>query len=210
MLSDNTLVTNGVEVDEEETFRCRANDVLAISFYDNANSGECHKHFSPLFTHQIFEEESIPLSSPNTVKIEINVGLDLSSTLDVTQCTAEDDEAYIRHKLSNVAPVSAEPVCNFAEPIGTKLKTLCIGDDQFELYLATHTDAGASALLRRAEKIAILFIETADSVDFSDDRWEILWIYTTHIDTITGVKSTVVAGYMTLFTFFNPFGELPR
>lgn len=205
MLSTDTA-TLVVDADVEETFKCRANDVLFISFSNGlGESGSC-KQFPPLFTHQIFEDETIPLSSDDKVGITININsTDLSSTLDVTQSTVEEDQAYIRHKLTKIAPVAHDPACNFSEPIGTKLKTLNIDEDKFELYLAKHTDSGASELLHRAEKIAMLYIETADSVDFSDERWEILWIYTTSLDSTTGLQSIIVAGYMTLFTFYNPF-----
>jgi len=47
------------------------------------------------------------------------------------------------------------------------------------------------------------YIETADGVDFSDSRWEVVNLYKT-----TSKDSTVyysLIGYMTLFTFRNPF-----
>lgn len=204
MLSTGTA-TLGTEK-EEDIFKCRANDVVSICFSNDSSEGEMCKRFSPLFTHQIFEEETIPLTSAEGVNIQIIINsTDLSSTLDVTQCAVEDDQAYIRRKLSDITPTSTHPTYNFSKPIGTKVKTVTIDADEFELYLATHTDAGASALLVRAEKIAMFYIETADSVDFNDERWEILWIYTTTLDSTTGMQCTIVAGYMTLFTFHNPF-----
>jgi GNAT superfamily N-acetyltransferase len=78
----------------------------------------------------------------------------------------------------------------------------------FEMFLASATDHGASELLSRAEKIAIWYIETADSIDFADERWEVLNLYSTRSETIDGKVMPGVhsfAGYMTLFTFCNPF-----
>lgn len=86
----------------------------------------------------------------------------------------------------------------------------------FEIFLATAKDNAASELLQRAEKIAMWYIETADSVDFSDERWEVLFLY--HIKIVCGNNDTLqdfsdtdqgptisnFAGYMTLFTFHNP------
>jgi hypothetical protein len=80
--------------------------------------------------------------------------------------------------------------------------------EHYEVYLATAQDKGAAKLLARAEKLAIWFIETADGIDFSDDRWEALFLY--HVVPISA--STVqsaqkhnyyFAGYFTLFTFRN-------
>jgi hypothetical protein len=83
--------------------------------------------------------------------------------------------------------------------------------DNFEIYLASARDAGASELLHRAERIAMWFIETADSIDFSDERWQVLFLYRRcrqYIDA-AGRKKTgeilSLAGYFTLFTFHNPF-----
>lgn len=62
---------------------------------------------------------------------------------------------------------------------------------------------GASALLKKAEGLAMWYIETADGVDFSDSRWEVVNLYKT-----TSTDSTIyysLIGYMTLFTFRNPF-----
>lgn len=78
----------------------------------------------------------------------------------------------------------------------------------FEMFLASATDHGASELLSRAEKIAMWYIETADSIDFADERWEVLNLYSTRSETIDGKIMPAVhsfAGYMTLFTFCNPF-----
>jgi GNAT superfamily N-acetyltransferase len=78
----------------------------------------------------------------------------------------------------------------------------------FEMFLASATDHGASELLSRAEKIAMWYIETADSIDFADERWEVLNLYSTRSKTTDGIVIPGVhsfAGYMTLFTFCNPF-----
>lgn len=78
----------------------------------------------------------------------------------------------------------------------------------FEMFLASATDHGATELLSRAEKIAMWYIETADSIDFADERWELLNLYSTRSKTVDGKVMPAVhsfAGYMTLFTFCNPF-----
>lgn len=46
--------------------------------------------------------------------------------------------------------------------------------DSFEIWEFKATDTGAVELIGRLEKVAIWFIETADSVDFTDPRWRAL------------------------------------
>lgn len=81
---------------------------------------------------------------------------------------------------------------------GRLLHSLAVGGEQFELWLATACDSGASELLGRAEKVALWFIETADAVDFSDPRWEALFLVR------RCGAARYFAGYTTLFTFHNP------
>jgi len=60
------------------------------------------------------------------------------------------------------------------------------------------SDHGASELIARAEKTAMWFIETADSVDFADLRWSAVLLF----QTLSNER--VFVGYMTLFSFLNP------
>jgi hypothetical protein len=91
---------------------------------------------------------------------------------------------------------------------------------KFELYLSGNADPKASFILKRFEKIAMWFIETADSIDFTDHRWELLLLYEklqlpllpssfpSSSDSSSRSSpsfSFVLSGYMTLFTFHNPF-----
>jgi len=95
--------------------------------------------------------------------------------------------------------------------IGKHLHTFEQGNDVFEIYIATAKDAGAQELLQRAECLALWYIETADSVDFQDERWQVLFLYRRcrNYRNAAGrkVKGEVlsIAGYFTLFTFHNPF-----
>lgn len=76
----------------------------------------------------------------------------------------------------------------------------------FEVRLATHqSDAAASALLARLEALAMWFIETASSVDFTEAKWELLVAYEVGRSTTTTPPQRSVAGYLTLYTFHNPF-----
>lgn len=95
-------------------------------------------------------------------------------------------------------------------PPGVIVSEFRVGDEQhgviYELRLANKTDEAACQLLLKLEKVAMWFIETADSVNFSeDDRWEILFLFQKHRRPDSDLVSYSVVGYMTLFTFRNPF-----
>ena len=93
-------------------------------------------------------------------------------------------------------------------PPGTKVGSFeGKAGELYEFWLASNEDASASALLKRCESVATWLIETADGVDFEgDSRWEVLFC----TRPLTRANSCfdanfVLAGYMTLFTFNNPF-----
>ena len=68
------------------------------------------------------------------------------------------------------------------------------------MYLVNHHLPNASLLLTRAEKLAMWFIETASSIDFADDKWEVLYV----VKQGTESSPACLAGYCTLYTFHNP------
>jgi len=95
--------------------------------------------------------------------------------------------------------------------VGKHIHTFEQGNDVFEIYIASAKDSGAQELLQRAEHVAMWYIETADAVDFQDERWQVLFLYRRcrNRRDVAGrkVKGEVLslAGYFTLFTFHNPF-----
>jgi len=86
-------------------------------------------------------------------------------------------------------------------------------NNEYELRLASNSDEGAASLLKKAEGLAMWYIETADGIDFSDSRWEVMTLYKKIVPSNTntntndgcGVYYYSFVGYMTLFTFRNPF-----
>lgn len=104
---------------------------------------------------------------------------------------------------------------SYRAPPGQLVDSFIKGDLQLAVHLASNAHEGAGLLLRRAEKLAMWFIETADSVDFSDDRWEVLFLFAAAAaagDTSAATASTTTAqkmdrfvGYFTLFSFRNPY-----
>jgi GNAT superfamily N-acetyltransferase len=95
---------------------------------------------------------------------------------------------------------------NNTNPPGICIKKFILNEESYEIWLTRHTDEGSTALVERVGKIAVWFIETADSIDFTDDRWEALFLY--HVKS-SKVSSSIskplyyLGGYITLFTFRN-------
>ena len=213
-----------------------ANDVVILQFIDNSSVHVCR----PEFTHQIFENERIDYieSSHETARITIEVNCkDLSHIVEFSESFAESERQQLTRSLQKVLPpdairkddISSNKVNSTITPPGVLIHTFtskASSNDrkqelEFEMYLATAKDAGASELLVRAESLAMWYIETADSVDFSDDRWEVLFLYfkagntanagnsgadedSAHSNSQTSCSRSF-AGYMTLFSFRNPF-----
>jgi histone acetyltransferase 1 len=98
-----------------------------------------------------------------------------------------------------------------SDPLGSHRTSLTVDQSLYDLYLASNKDVPASwTLLRRAEKVAMWHIETADAVDFADERWEVINLYKsgTTVGGDSGSTCRSLAGYITLFTFLNPFKGL--
>ena len=182
-------MSNNGEGDEPPLIR--ANDIFSITFGDDKTT-----KYPPSFTHQIFDNEQICCSSSDNVKIHVHVNHDMSTTLDIYNA-CDEDKSYIRQKLAKLTPTPPDPLTRGR--VGSQIKEVALQNNIYFLHLATHKDDGALSLLQRAEKIAVFYIETADSVDFADERWEVLWIYTQKAEHMT------LVGYLTLFTFHNPF-----
>eukprot|EP01040_Poterioochromonas_malhamensis_P006511 gene6511-7011_t len=182
----------------------------------------------PNFTHQLFPNEMISYISREeihrlTIHIHINtcnlqhyVHIHGTESSDITSRLKQDlapalpsdviycDTTNPQISLSNLSPVG-KLVYNFTLPGSSKDS---IDQEHYEVYLATYKDEQANDLLIKLEKVAMWFIETADSVDFSDPRWEILILYQKHFIPSSAGDTTIIysiVGYITLFTFHNPF-----
>lgn len=219
----------------------RANDTIKLVFHSASQQLSEPKVYSPEYTHQLFDNEQIdfiPDTHSGQVKIYVDCR-DLSQKVIFENFSTREIEE-LSSKLQKVLPdmslINAN--CDTLKPPGKRLlefsQTLSIvslegaedSTSTFEIWLATAKDFGASDLLHRAEKIAMWFIETADSVDFSDDRWEAIFLYSVRTPTVTTLdgkqqpgqqqqvdsstspscaKTRSFVGYMTLFSFRNPF-----
>ena len=226
--------------------RIRANEVITLNFsFGNSNIFSVH----PTFCHQLFDEEEILL--PKNAQIEIFVSIDVGHNLrnEVLICDrgceladrlTDIEVIEISEKLQKGVPECSRILAGIQElkpagpsgtcfyPVGFVIDSFNLGDEIYELRLCTAKDQGASMILSRAEKLAMYFIETADSVNFSDDRWEALFLFRVlkpendqpKIEENSGQDQTnedyiknyvldetkyLLVGYFTLFTFRNPF-----
>ncbi len=222
-LNDQTSIvpdTDDLEVDDQNEVFCRANDIIRLKFLHDFDT----KHeILPTFTHQLFENERINfISNPSNVKVEVIIQCrDLVHSVHVVGCNSYEKELLIQglklaipndseYYYSEIYSTEMINVSQYLEntsvPSGKFLHQFSNkNNEMFEIYLANNKDNGTTELLRRCEKLAMWFIETADSVDFEDDRWEILLCFQVMNNDRTNKKMYNIAGYMTLFTFNNPF-----
>lgn len=143
-------------------------------------------------------------------KIEPAIPVSSLSTIFAASISDSSRECKSFQNIAPITPPGKLLVASHSAAVGIEstLQSSKPSQLSFEMFLASATDHGASELLSRAEKIAMWYIETADSIDFADERWEVLNLYSTRSETIDGKIMPAVhsfAGYVTLFTFCNPF-----
>lgn len=216
-----------IDVDTDCEVRVSAQTVIQLRFVDPFFASE--QSTKPLFTHQLFDNETIVIDETllndksqvivffrtDSMEMAVYVLPNQISKLEIEK--QEALVSYFAQHLSLCSPdntpifvvthgqpgfVSQQPAFPL---IGTQIhaftdKNTPENDQHYQINLATHHNNGACELLSRLEKLAVWFIETASSVDFQDDRWEVLFLYQTDP---TSDKQTI-AGYVTLYTFHNP------
>jgi GNAT superfamily N-acetyltransferase len=215
------------EIDAKAVDSVRADAVVRLRFVaDKTHEGK------PEFTHQIFDNEVIPsYGHGKDGKITVTIDCrDLKHSVEFSGAHTKDEISSLMVNLSKALPDETpsdtdENSTNNNQhtslsPPGQLLCSFQSNSEHFEIYRATAKDAGAQTLLHRAEKIAMWFIETADSVDFTDERWEVLFLFTAvRGDSVGGAENSggtagnarEFVGYITLFSFRNPiFGTKVR
>jgi histone acetyltransferase 1 len=82
----------------------------------------------------------------------------------------------------------------------------------YEVYRAVGTDTGACEYHDRAQRLALWYIETANGIDITDDRWEIYYIvkvvpiqHDSNSSSSTTAMQQLLVGYFTVFNFRNSF-----
>jgi len=214
--------------DTEKQATYVANDLISLIFVDKFNGDEIEFH-SPEYTHQLFDDEKfdfVESESEDEDDLETTVLVRLSDlkhrVILPRRKLTEQELSCLKKGLSRGLPTDtafetysdklAEVVDAFADeagdalptpslpPPGTLMHSWVQSSETYELWLASNKDQGAADLLVRFEKLALWYIETADSIDFSDDRWQAVFL-------VKRDKSArpVYCGVYTLFTFRNPF-----
>lgn len=213
------LVSNLAIMDEKK--EKRVNSLLNIHYtldslsYDTLSSSSSaytslYTHH-PSFTHQLFDNEMILLSSNELdPQIDFYVNIhDLSSDLIIRHANTET-ETLIREKITpllsptltttQTSDISSE-ILSIDEIFHKKsLDSFVFAEELYEYHLMTSQDTGAENILKRFEKIAMWYIETASPIDFNDEKWEVLYLVKTNPQ-----NQKILLGYITLYTFHNPF-----
>lgn len=220
----------GLVVDEEAAVpQFSANELIELCFVDAGKGVQGGRQsdliFSgPLFTHQLFANERFEFVEPRSDPLDLTTLVicrlnDLRCRVILPQGLSPRETVLLCEGLQRGVPADTEFIPHTVEiedavdahaDAGTPL-TVRIGQvvetfitsrgESFEIWLASAKDAGCSKLVESFEKLAVMYIETADSVDFAgDDRWQCLWLAKRNRD-----SSFSLVGYFTLFTFRNPF-----
>lgn len=213
--------TNGQAVDKGST---------SIDLKETQTNPDLDNMYRPLFVHQVFENEKIRLPkyflvNPDvSFKIAIHVRCsDLfqfvslpSELLDneyqyitdqLLKSTLSSSSSIIAQDLKVAFPPAEDPTTSSKSLPGTSIhRFVSKNGESYDIRLATAKDFGASELLSRCERLAIWNIETADSVNFNDDRWEAVFLFQLpSTNREKDSQKSLLIGYMTLFTFINPF-----
>lgn len=200
----------------EAGLKLKVAEILQMCFYSPKSLS--HQEYPVWFTHQIFDQEEFEILQYPDLRIRIYVNTITlycfvvvinapSSSIDYQRIQQILFPHLIENKFQfgsfdDFLQYYATENCETASPLGTVLSSWSFNDSRFQIRLSSHQTPGANDLLKSLEKLAIWYIETADSIDFSDSRFElaIVYEYSTDDDSLPSI-----CGYMTLYTFFNPF-----
>jgi hypothetical protein len=209
-LPSDDLVTNGSSKRARIVHTDNSDYCLSIPAEDAISLVLDGRSCSPSFTHQLFDEETIlvpslsydcPLSIVLRVSLTGTVSLAAIDIDSQKEVMSPKDKTELIETLGKALPPSNSDALTLL-PVGRCIEKCELSGARYEVWLATHRDDHACELLSRCEKLALWFIETADGVDFRDDRWEALFLF--EVIGSEEKQQYRLAGYMTLFTFRNP------
>ena len=205
---------------ETAALKVKAAKIVQFHYYSPFAqiSNEFH---SVWFTHQIFAQEEFEILQYPDISLRIFCNtLNLNSFIVIEHAppSSRDYQQIIQiltpHFISNKFQFGSyrdfelyhsyeRTSCSSISPIGTLLHSWSLNHHNFHIRLSSFQTPGADDVLKAAEKLAMWYIETADSIDFNDARFELLLVYQSHDFLDKEVHS--ICGYMTLYTFCNPF-----
>lgn len=200
----------------------RMNRRISLSCYSVAAGHSAG--VQPTFTHQAFDDERLRVPCMEATDIKVRVAWTEDRLLHLAHvCPPKGFESVGAAALERLKAVLPEDFCCSEETFAARARLE--GQSPFrapgELVRRYERDgrrfrmqrcrggAGEGALHayhQRAQKLAYWFIETADDIDVSDDRWEVLYTFEEK-----GGGALCLVGYQTLFRFRNPFkGDILR
>eukprot|EP01041_Mallomonas_annulata_P013165 gene13165-27849_t len=151
----------------------KASEVISLTF----QSALGDVTLSPDFTHQLFDDESISLHPPALLKLDICINcwnMNYEIKYEHESTATDSEKAYIINRISPALPEELSTTSSY--PPGRIIHSFIQNNISYEIRLANHHDIGATELHNSVAKLALWFIETADSINFNDDRWEVLFI----------------------------------
>ncbi len=148
-------------------------------------------------------------ASPENTRITVVVSSpSLKWWLDIKGLNTEDEEDVRSRLVSLVLPCmdTAKSREDLKNQFGRREHGLEIdGFEQVETFgidcvlLRSHgADASAISYHERAQGLSRFYIETADGIDLSDERWSVYYLFN------TSLKNQQLCGFMTVFCFRNP------
>ncbi|CAM9210043.1 unnamed protein product [Hapterophycus canaliculatus] len=176
--------------------------------------------FRPEFTHQLFDEERIEGFEEGAIAIRV---LYTPTSLDFLVKIQTREARRCAAPLSHMMKVSDSPAGSCAtrsfypclqyhprqdfKPPGARIHEYKREKKTFSVYRATGDDPGACEYHERAQCLAPWFIEAADAIDLTDDRWEVFYLFEEETPRqVLGEKwrPAALVGYFTVFGFRNP------
>lgn len=196
---------------EHENISVNSNELIELVFLtETAKSTVARYPVKPDYSHQLFDNETVSIDHYPCEKLTLSISCwNLSFSLQFPSTFSTEQIQTFTEKMTAALPSgyripehdgASKLIENNISPPGSQLKTFELEDSKFQIRLATAKDKNTCNLVSKCEKLALWFIETADSVDFTDERWEILLLF--QQGSSTNVQN--LAGYLTLFTFHNP------
>jgi translation initiation factor 1 (eIF-1/SUI1) len=215
-------VDDGASEGEEHvhSLRVHANSRIHLCFHDHLLMAPFHAF--PTYTHQLFDKQQIQLQHKEEKQLKVEVHIDTRTLRHAVNITGVDanGETYaslvtaLKKGVPSDTTFHSEHHFHFLSmqresddeqdllsPPGSIFHSFAVreNEEDHQEYVCYHCSSDSlsgSKLLKRAEKVAMWFIETADGVEFlNNPQWEV----STHCDLST--KCGVV--YLTLSLFLS-------
>ena len=204
--TDHTPLFSNIPIHPSYNNHIYAKDYLRLEV-DLAPS--CEKCKITVHTAPIIERQASSTEEPSSSSME-HLSLSGTKRKDMEGPTRLDIPQVLS-KLKQCLPVDETTIDtnddvthHFIQiPVGTKISEFATMHGSFVVHLAHGNDDRVESYHNKVQKLALMFIENASSVDLRSNEggeWNILYLYLKHDE-----NNYSLVGYMTLFNFFSPF-----